>query len=79
LVAPIVPRGSPGRMQLLTDDVCVELLMPGSAGIFAEAFGLGATSWRIDRTRCEVDANGHFQASGSQSVVKRNAQIIAGL
>jgi hypothetical protein len=36
LAAPIVPRGSAGRMQLLTDDVCIELLMSGSPGIFAE-------------------------------------------
>jgi hypothetical protein len=64
---------------LLTDDLCIELLMSGSPGIFAQAFGLGATSWRVDGTRCAIDPNGHFQASGSQSVFKRDAQIIASL
>jgi hypothetical protein len=57
-------RGGSGWMQLLTDDVCIELLMWGSPGIFAQAFGLGATSWRIDGTRCAIDANGHFRRQG---------------
>jgi hypothetical protein len=56
-VASIVPRGSPHRVELLTDRVCIELLMRDYPRFRPRHSPLAVN----DGTGREVNAIGHFQ------------------